>query len=1381
MLFKLLFFISVIPVRTIAGAILRNHLYTVNVDFLISGIVAGEDDVLYFAVIDVTVSCGAIPAVPSICTSVTTGYADHIEYCNGVSESGDLLGAADGHGAKFYDHGDKIELSFDDDLPAGTEICITWKRRDYTSTLSDSTNAYLEIWEIVDGSYHQTQTLITSDRNYVTECFNLSYDIDELKLKNDGPGVDFKVDAISYTLPDCDDDEIYATDDMDPNPMISFSEMSTPCVGGSSTITRTWTATDASGNSASASQIITIIDNDAPHFNEDLPMDMTVDCGAIPAADVLTASDDCGEDCGACPIFGFDNGSYRRGLYLPGTAASNYYEWEGGQADFYLLPGGEARLTGVAVNHDNPCYKWEVDVYFTGAYSWEEWSAMGRTYKAGPGVTGTEYEDWTYWVVDDTRATLTGKDCFDGDLLNLSNKPSDFSMGLQIGLGANDKDDTYGASFWFYYDGTIDGVSVSGNGDFNLEGGCVPVSDVKPVCAIGNTLDGGGYDRAFWFDGLPGFSSPTRYAFSDDGLFETFADGTAHMTGTFYDVNDATCGWDMDIWFQDKSDYDTWTAMGRTYKTGGAPSTLVEDNKEDWIFYILDQSRTSSLSGVGCLAGSNLTLSHRPSDFSMGLQIGLGANAQNGDKGFSCWFDYTGDVNGTAVSGNSDINASGDCFTTDPLCDTVSVDVPVNFTEVSTDCVAGSYTITRTWEATDDCGNMVSHTQTITVEDNDAPVLSMLPSDESYTCNDVPAAPVITATDNCSDSVAVSYNEVQIGTGCNYTLERTWEATDDCGNMVSHMQVITVVDTLAPVLSAMPGDISVDCSAVPSADVVTATDDCDDAVTVNFSEIRLDGDCANRYTLERTWTAMDACGNMVMAMQTINLIDTVAPVLFGAPADVTVSCDAIPEPAVVTATDNCSDNFPVVYCDLGNTSYSGPGCRTMERLWRAIDACGNVTEHVQVITFVDNDAPVLSAYPADIDLLCGEVAPAADTLTATDNCDANVPVTLTETVTATTIVRTWTADDGCGNSVTHTQTINLAVDPEIDAVTIVDATSCEGRDGGLIIDLVDGSAVAPYQVVINGMDLGSFAAEPIDISGAPGGTAINEISITDANGCSVVDLTPYLIGEPSGPSLAVSVEDEDCDAVGGAVEIDLNDDATGPFYVRIDGVVFGPYATEPIRIEGIVPGTLVEIGVRDANGCISLDQSGYTINAASGCDPCPIPGGLGSIVNGRHTADVFWAAAVGGTGEYMLQVRELGSTAWTDILVNDTIKRVGGLEPCTTYEWRVATICVSETSAYSAIETFTTDCVREEGYSYERSIFPNPSKDMTVLYFTSESAMDLQVRVMDLSGRVLFADQQDASLQYSRNLDISQWASGMYLIEWTIDGQIEVDRLSKMD
>ena len=278
-------------------------------------------------------------------------------------------------------------------------------------------------------------------------------------------------------------------------------------------------------------------------------------------------------------------------------------------------------------------------------------------------------------------------------------------------------------------------------------------------------------------------------------------------------------------------------------------------------------------------------------------------------------------------------------------------------------------------------------------------------------------------------------------------------------------------------------------------------------------------------TIKRTWVAADDCGNEVMAMQTINVIDTVAPVLVGAPADVTVSCDAIPDVPTVTATDNCSDYFPVVYCDLGNIGYSGPGCRTMQRLWRAIDDCGNITEHIQTITVVDNDPPVLSALPADITLGCGEAVPAADTLTATDNCDANVPVTFTETATATEVVRTWTADDGCGNMVSHTQTITLGADLVIASVSATDATTCNSRDGMLTIDLDDASAGSgPYNVTINGSkDFGPFASEPIVIDGIPGGIAITSIEITDATtGCEVTDLNTYMIGEPSGPTLNIN-------------------------------------------------------------------------------------------------------------------------------------------------------------------------------------------------------------------------------------------------------------------
>ena len=126
-------------------------------------------------------------------------------------------------------------------------------------------------------------------------------------------------------------------------------------------------------------------------------------------------------------------------------------------------------------------------------------------------------------------------------------------------------------------------------------------------------------------------------------------------------------------------------------------------------------------------------------------------------------------------------------------------------------------------------------------------------------------------------------------------MNRTWTATDNCGNSVSQTQVITVQDTTDPVLEGVPANVTVECDAIPAPSTAPFGDDnCDDDVEVTFEEVRIDGNCADNYTLERTWTVTDNCGNSTSGTQTITVQDTTDPVLAGVPANETVECDAVP-------------------------------------------------------------------------------------------------------------------------------------------------------------------------------------------------------------------------------------------------------------------------------------------------------------------------------------------------------------------------------------------------------------------------------------------------------------------------------------------------------
>ena len=206
-----------------------------------------------------------------------------------------------------------------------------------------------------------------------------------------------------------------------------------------------------------------------------------------------------------------------------------------------------------------------------------------------------------------------------------------------------------------------------------------------------------------------------------------------------------------------------------------------------------------------------------------------------------------------------------------------------------------------TTAATDDAGNSTSAQQTITVQDTTAPELS-IPADYTSECSDDLILDDATASDNCGEvTIEVSSETIAGDAAGNYTVVRTFTATDDAGNSTSAQQTITVQDTTAPEFTSIPADYTSECDDDLILDDATASDNCGE-VTIEVSSETIAGDAAGNYTVVRTFTATDDAGNSTSAQQTITVQDTTAPEL-----SIPVQCDDL----ILTTRlpDNCGETI----------------------------------------------------------------------------------------------------------------------------------------------------------------------------------------------------------------------------------------------------------------------------------------------------------------------------------------------------------------------------------------------------------------------------------------------------------------------------------------
>ncbi len=381
--------------------------------------------------------------------------------------------------------------------------------------------------------------------------------------------------------------------------------------------------------------------------------------------------------------------------------------------------------------------------------------------------------------------------------------------------------------------------------------------------------------------------------------------------------------------------------------------------------------------------------------------------------------------------------------------DSCDPNITVIFDEqiTDTDSCGSDYTITRTWSAADCAGNPVSHTQVITVEDTTAPTfVETLPSDITVSCDNVPVAAVLTATDNCDPNITVIFDEQITDTdscSSDYTITRTWSTADCAGNPVSHTQVIAVEDTTAPTfVETLPSDITVSCDNVPAAAVLTATDNCDPNITVIFDEQITDTDsCGSDYTITRTWSTVDCAGNPATHVQIITVEDTQAPQFVETlPQSMTVMCNEVPDAVTLTAIDNCSTDVSVTFDEtITNDSNCADGY-TVTRTWSTIDCAGNPNSHTQIITIAPTGPITASAYEEEINLICGDEIPEVPQLTFMGGC-GNYQVEFSEETTTLSdtedfmITRTWDVIDSCGNMASFEQVI-FVMQPQPEEVEI---------------------------------------------------------------------------------------------------------------------------------------------------------------------------------------------------------------------------------------------------------------------------------------------------------------------------------------------------------
>ena len=250
---------------------------------------------------------------------------------------------------------------------------------------------------------------------------------------------------------------------------------------------------------------------------------------------------------------------------------------------------------------------------------------------------------------------------------------------------------------------------------------------------------------------------------------------------------------------------------------------------------------------------------------------------------------------------------------------------------------------TVTWILTDNAGNTASTTQIVTVVDNIAPQLT-IPADIEVVANMGCDANNVslgqaTATDNCGIQSIVNNAPAIFPSG---TTQVTWTATDNAGNQTSLVQLVTVLDLVAPtaVLQDLTITLPVGSDAIITSTMIDAgsSDNCG-SITFELSQTAFN--CNHLGDNKVVVTITDDNGNTTQAEITVTVVlsgidadfdsvddacDTdINTTTVEVPSGFTPDADGINDLFVIPGMSSYSKIGLTIYNRYGNVVYTNDG------------------------------------------------------------------------------------------------------------------------------------------------------------------------------------------------------------------------------------------------------------------------------------------------------------------------------------------------------------------------------------------------------------------------------------------------------------------------